>query len=150
MSRGKTDFVILCDEDRWHEKSEVTSVILRRLNSISLNGHIWKEDILPGDNKIKHFDNAISDTDFVISVFEKMNISLKYIQQLKTSCSIKMEQEVDGVIIPVFHGITVNQTDELIDIHPSLKFLTLYAASYTNNEGWEERLITKLTTPPLS
>ena len=60
-----------------------------------------------------------------------------------------MKQEVDGKIIPIFDGMAADEADKLIERYPPLRFLTLYAASYTEEEGWEERLITKLKTPSI-
>ena len=108
-----------------------------------------KESILPGDKKTRYFSNAISDTDFAICFFEGKKVSFLYINQIKMSDSIKLKQEKDGAIIPVFVNMTADEADELIERYPPLRFLTLYAASYTGEEGWEKRLITKLTTPSL-
>ena len=149
MSRGRTDFIILHDEDQFHEQSHVVSRILHKLLSRSLNGHIWKKSILPGDNKIENFNNAVTDTGFVICLFERNHISATYINQLKMSYSIKMKQELDGAIIPVFDGMTTDKADELIERYPSLSFLTLYAASYTGEEHWEDSILRKITTPCL-
>ena len=60
-----------------------------------------------------------------------------------------MKQELDGAIIPVFDGMTTDKADELIERYPSLSFLTLYAASYTGEELWEDSILRKITTPCL-
>ena len=72
-----------------------------------------------------------------------------YSHQLQMSNVIKMRQGINRGIIPVFHGMTNEETGRLTEEYPSLAFLTRIKALYTNDKGWEAELINVFDTTSL-
>ena len=116
----------------------------------SLTGGVFNERDSPGINKINAIRLAISDADFVICLLDKSSdISPAFIENVYMSHNIKIQQGIDGHIIPVFIDMTPEEADLIINQYPHLTFLKLYVAAYTQHYGWYERIIDSITTQPL-
>ena len=129
--------------------AEINEEIFNKLKT-SLTGSFLKEKELPGINKDQTIRLAISDADFVICMFDKSSdISPAYIDKVYMSHNMKLQQGIDGHIIPVFIDMTPEEADLIINHHPRLSFLNLYRAAYTQHDDWYERLMQGITTQPL-
>ena len=149
-ARGKNDFILLRDEGQKTNKLLPVDDLIQQLRSKSLNGHLYRDSLLPvpGINKAGHFQHAVFDSDFIICVFDGDDISDQYNSQISLSHKFRAHQGIDDHIIHVFTD-TDHQT-AITTRYPKLgKFITLYESTFMNEDIWIERIIQRMTTPSL-
>ena len=150
MTRGKVDFIILRDDDKKDKQAGMENQMLHKLKLRSLTGSVLNEKYIPGINKDDTFRSMISDADFVICMFDKNSVvSPAYIDKLSRSHKMKSDQGIDGHIIPVFCGSSFTEADDLTENYSKLRFLNMYGAAYTLEDGWLDKMVKTITTPPL-
>ena len=147
QTRGRYDFIILRDKEQANRPFNV-NYLIHKLQGQSLYGHLYEESLLPGINKISHFQYAVLDSDFIICIIDGEDICEQYNTKIISCHKFKVLQSIDDHIIHVFTDR--EQECAITTPHPNLrKCVTLYEAVHMNEDNWMERIIQRMTTPSL-
>ena len=146
-TRDKQDFIILRDKEQKTSKLIPVDDLIQRLHRKPLNGHLYKDKILPGIDESRHFRLTVADSDFIICIIDGDDISEQYISKINSSHSIKTRQGGDDRIIPVYTD--PEHESSITTRYPQLMFIKLYEATNISEFDWMDRIFQRMTTPSL-